>query len=351
MAEKSTADETKLPWFEHYELENFGHISSIHEMPYDYSILLENLLDPAHIPISHDRTDPTAKRELAQALEFEVKERTGRGFAGTWNNIHSPDKVAVLRFQAPCVISNNVWRKHPKDGVEEQVSSLLLCRPAGQGKSMLIARFGVQNLFKRNPLLSLFPRWVIHNRSCTVLEQDMGFLSSQNEVLSRENLPTKDLYLNIRSQDTWVLELRKWMDKVGHGLPYYWGHRTVSSAAKSALEEAAPAGLFASTSASFPSQGALSGSMFAREPTHRYYRHFVHCKSCRSGLRFFQRGRDVGLAMATLSAGLAVAVFSRSPLWRSLFVLLALVSCAASWACSRAAATLTKSFFRSHRFS
>jgi len=58
----------EIPWYEHYEREGFQDISTIHELPYDYSILLENLMDPAHIPISHDRTDQSAKRENAQAL-------------------------------------------------------------------------------------------------------------------------------------------------------------------------------------------------------------------------------------------------------------------------------------------
>lgn len=68
LADKATADTSKIPWFEHYEREGFQQISTIHELPYDYSILLENLMDPAHIPISHDRTDQSAKRENAQAL-------------------------------------------------------------------------------------------------------------------------------------------------------------------------------------------------------------------------------------------------------------------------------------------
>jgi phenylpropionate dioxygenase-like ring-hydroxylating dioxygenase large terminal subunit len=68
LGDKATADPSKLPWYEHYEREGFQHISTIHELPYDYSILLENLMDPAHIPISHDRTDQSAKRENAQAL-------------------------------------------------------------------------------------------------------------------------------------------------------------------------------------------------------------------------------------------------------------------------------------------
>jgi len=65
---EASADATKIPWYEHYAKEGFQHLDSIHELPYDYSILLENLMDPAHIPISHDRTDQSAKRENAQAL-------------------------------------------------------------------------------------------------------------------------------------------------------------------------------------------------------------------------------------------------------------------------------------------
>lgn len=68
LGDPKTADPKKLPWYEHYDREGFQHVSTIHELPYDYSILLENLMDPAHIPISHDRTDMSAKRENAQAL-------------------------------------------------------------------------------------------------------------------------------------------------------------------------------------------------------------------------------------------------------------------------------------------
>jgi hypothetical protein len=67
-SQKTPGDPKKLPWFEHFAREGFGDTSSIHELPYDYSILLENLMDPAHIPISHDRTDISAKRENAKAL-------------------------------------------------------------------------------------------------------------------------------------------------------------------------------------------------------------------------------------------------------------------------------------------
>jgi len=68
LSQKMPGDPKKLPWFEHYAREGFQHNSSIQELPYDHSVVLENLMDPAHVPISHDRTDFAAKREDASAL-------------------------------------------------------------------------------------------------------------------------------------------------------------------------------------------------------------------------------------------------------------------------------------------
>ncbi|KAL3587151.1 hypothetical protein D5086_014018 [Populus alba] len=84
MSSKSQPNINKLPWFENFARPGFKDSSAVHELPYDHSILLENLMDPAHIPISHDRTDLSAERENAQPLRFEVTERTDRGFAGWW---------------------------------------------------------------------------------------------------------------------------------------------------------------------------------------------------------------------------------------------------------------------------
>lgn len=99
MSEKNPPNVEKLPWFEHYARPGFVDNSTIHELPYDHSILLENLMDPAHVPISHDRTDWTAKREDAQPLLFTVVERNHRGFAGRWGRSRNPALMNFLRFQ------------------------------------------------------------------------------------------------------------------------------------------------------------------------------------------------------------------------------------------------------------
>ena len=47
------------------------------DLPYDHSYLVENLIDPAHIPISHDATSGGGKRENAQVRirVFHMKSR------------------------------------------------------------------------------------------------------------------------------------------------------------------------------------------------------------------------------------------------------------------------------------
>eukprot|EP01018_Ginkgo_biloba_P014645 Gb_20939 [translate_table: standard] len=342
MADRSSADPKKLPWFEHYARPGFQELSSVHELPYDHSILLENLMDPAHIPISHDRTDLSAKRENAQALAFEVTERTARGFAGRWGEASNNILPNTLRFEAPCALRNDK-EYVDKDGNKQYFSALFLCCPAGQGKSMLVVRFGgTQN----NPRLKMIPNWIVHQISSKVFEQDMGFLSSQNEFLMRKRLPTREVYISLKSCDTWVTEYRKWLDKVGHGMPYYFGHRSLSLPKNSALFETAPAGFVAATAAASPTIGAL-GTVHAPDPTNRYFRHVIHCKDCRLALKSFQTWKKILLALACLSAGSAILLSHTQ--WRVLLIVSAALSSAGVYLCSRGVNWLTTNFIRQHR--
>ncbi|KAK4374224.1 hypothetical protein RND71_004901 [Anisodus tanguticus] len=161
MSYRTPPNINKIPWFENFERKGFRDISTIHKLPYDHSILLEILMDPAHVPISHDRTDFTAKREDAGLLFFEVTERNNRGFAGWWGKEKDQGKanyiLNFLCFEAPCVLHNS--REIVDDNEEKHYfSGLFLCRPSGQGKSMLIVRFGKTR--KRTGILK-FPELVL----------------------------------------------------------------------------------------------------------------------------------------------------------------------------------------------
>uniref|UniRef100_A0A0D9VM21 Rieske domain-containing protein n=1 Tax=Leersia perrieri TaxID=77586 RepID=A0A0D9VM21_9ORYZ len=330
------------PWFEPYARTGFTDLSTIHELPYDHSILLENLMDPAHVPISHDRTDWTAKREDAQPLFFELTERTARGFAGYWGKQKKPELRNFVRFEAPCVLTNTL-EFVDKDGKEQCFSAHFLCRPAGQGKSVLLVRFGST---ARSPLMKVIPEWFFHQNACKVFEQDMGFLSSQNEVLVREKLPTKELYLNLRSSDTWVAEYRRWMDRVGDGMPYYFGHSSISPPVVPAVVEQAPAGGVAGISAAFPAKGGVGGA-HAPNPTNRYFRHVVHCKGCRETVKGYTATRNLFAAAA--AAAVAAAILAATRRWKAVLLAAAAGLAAASYGCSWVITLITTNFIRTHR--
>ncbi|KAH6804534.1 translocon at the inner envelope membrane of chloroplasts 55-II [Perilla frutescens var. frutescens] len=347
MSHKTPPNLEKIPWFENFERPGFRDISTIHELPYDHSILLENLMDPAHVPISHDRTDFTAKREDAAALFFEVTERTDRGFAGRWGrekDRSTPNYIPnFLRFEAPCVLQNN-REIIDKNGEKHYFSGLFLCRPSGQGKSMLIVRFG--NTRKPPLLLKLFPQWYLHQNASKVFEQDMGFLSSQNEILMKEKVPTRQLYINLRSSDTWVAEYRKWMDKVGHGMPYHFGHNTISLPETPAVVEHAPAGFVANFSASQPAKGGI-GSLHAPNPANRYFRHVIHCKGCMSVVKASHAWKKALSVAAVISTALAILISGRQ--WKVAALLSTSLFLAGIQICSTIIAMNTTNFIRTHR--
>ncbi|KAJ8751662.1 hypothetical protein K2173_025821 [Erythroxylum novogranatense] len=343
MSRETTPNVSKLPWFENFARPGFRDVSTIHELPYDHSILLENLMDPAHVPISHDRTDWSAKREDAQPLFFEVTERTDRGFAGWWGREKDQSRRNFLRFEAPCVLSNSLQTVDEK-GEKTYFSGLFLCRPTGQGKSMLIVRFGST---RRSTFAAKWiPEWYFHQNACKVFEQDMGFLSSQNEILMKERIPTNKLYLNLRSSDTWVAEYRKWMDKVGHGMPYHFGHTTISLPQVPAVVEHAPAGLVAGASASLPAKGGI-GAIHAPNLANRYFRHVIHCKGCSAAVKSFTIWKNTLSAIALAFTALAILASGRQ--WKAFLLISASLCLAAVYACSTAIAMNTTNFIRTHR--
>ncbi|KAF9681340.1 hypothetical protein SADUNF_Sadunf06G0215800 [Salix dunnii] len=286
----------------------FKDSSAVHELPYDHSILLENLMDPAHIPISRDRTDLSAKRENAQPLRCELNERTDRGFAGWWGGGDAETLPNFLRFEAPCVLSNNREFIDEK-GVKQYFSGLFLCRPTGQGKSMLIVRFGGTT---RPQIANWIPEWFFHQRECTVFEQDMGFLSSQNEVLMKEKVPTKKLYLNLRSSDTWH----------------------------------APAGLVAGASSSFPAKGG-TGTTHAPNLANRYFRHVIHCKGCSGALKAFNVWKK---ALSAISLALTVfAILVSGKQGKAALLVSASLCLAGVYTCSTLIKMSTTNFIRAHR--
>ncbi|KAH0461195.1 hypothetical protein IEQ34_008770 [Dendrobium chrysotoxum] len=336
MSDKTPPNLSKLPWFEHYAKPGFLDTSTIHELPYDHSILLENLMDPAHVPISHDRTDWTAKREDAQPLVMKVKERSIRGFAGQWGRSKNPAFMNSLSFRPHACFrtTSRLWTRKEFPSTSQHSSS------ADQ-----LDRESLCSLSDLEPVQGLYFLISYQNGTSTRM-LDMGFLSSQNEVLIREKVPTKELYLNLKFSDTWVMEYRKWMDRVGSGMPYYIGHETLSMPLEAAVIEQAPVGAAAAVSASMPAKGGV-GELYAPNPTNRYYRHVIHCKGCRTVVKRLEILKNV---MRLLSlAAITAAILTAERQWKVAMLALTVVLLGAAQIFSSIFDLITRNFIREHR--
>ena len=143
------------------------------ELPYDHSYLVENLADPAHIPISHDRTPGGGKRENAEAYVMEVDRQSisARGWRGRFrpeSKPDTPDAWQELLFDAPGVVR---YRGQPKGKV---FGGALHCMPRGDGRSRLLFRTYFSTDLLPRPLrllLALKPLWARQLNSCKILEQ------------------------------------------------------------------------------------------------------------------------------------------------------------------------------------
>ncbi|MBU7585495.1 MAG: Rieske 2Fe-2S domain-containing protein [Nostoc sp. TH1S01] len=189
----------------------------IRDLPYDQTYFIENIIDPAHVYISHDGI--LGKRENAQPLEIEVIDNSIQGIRSRWRGIRQPNQPWVsIDFIAPNLILY-------KFGSEEQgrfggtvLYSLPLCKDRCR---IFLRNYG--NLFPWQ--MKLMPKWLDHIRVRNlILEGDLQVVVEQKRQIERLGKNLKEIYLPLKTSDTLVIEYRKWLDQFGTGLPFYQGY-------------------------------------------------------------------------------------------------------------------------------
>lgn len=271
------------------------------DLPYDWSYLVENLIDPAHIPISHDRTPGGGKREDAEAYQMEIDEDSisSEGFTGRYRvESKAPDGPwTKVRYDAPGVVRQ--IGTHPKI----VFGAALHCMPLALGRSRLLFRA----YFGGIPwLLTLFikvkPQFLRNLNSCKVLEQDVGLITTQEDHFARHpDRSLNDDFLLLGSSDALLATYRRWMDMVGPGMPWFQGLATRSTNVANHLSsggELLPPSLH--------SAGHRASGQDAVET--RYHRHVMHCPQTRKALKRVQVLKwlclTASIGSATLTAGM-----------------------------------------------
>ena len=176
----------------------------------------------------------------------------------------------------------------------------LHCMPRGAGRSRLLfrtyysSRGGIPRWARL--LLRLKPLWARHLNSCKILEQDVALITSQEDHLARSGKSFAQSHLVVlASSDRFVLAYRRWLDAVGHGMPWAIGWDTSSHRPPAAVPHV-----------------SLPGH---RSQLSRYERHVVLSRHSRVSLKRATQVKRIALAaFATLAAGAYAAPPASLPL-------------------------------------
>lgn len=249
-------------------------IDTFRDLPYDALTLLENVLDPSHLPYTHHQS--VGNRANAGPVELDLLEQGKSGFTGVW--LEGPRQGKLGTQNTSFIAPNLMWH----DLTSKQFGrtlTVVYATPIGKGRCRLFARFP----FKFSSKIPAFaikntPRWFSHIGQNAILEDDQIFLHWQErelEAAGGSQAIDRAFYLPTKA-DTFVSALRRWVNEF----------------------EADP----------FPGQALPPGIEDKVVLMDRYRSHVQHCSSCAPALRNLQRLR-LGLAgLALLSwAGATLA--------------------------------------------
>ena len=249
-------------------------LNTFRDLPYDALTLLENVLDPSHLPFTHHNS--VGKRSNASPVELEVTSSDKSGFTGTWAD--GPRKGTLGRqnttFIAPCLM----WHELTSKQLGETIT-VVYATPMRKGECRVFARFPFKFASKLPALLiGATPQWYSHINNNAILEDDQIFLHHQERYLAQsggsENF-SQAFYLPTKA-DAFVFEYRQWLNDY-HADP-------------------------------FPGQ-TFKPALTNEQLLDRYHSHTEHCHSCSSALKNIQATKQAIVIIAII-AWVSMTIFA-----------------------------------------
>ncbi|KAF9596547.1 hypothetical protein IFM89_012278 [Coptis chinensis] len=252
------------------------------DLPYGYEVLIENLMDPAHVPYAHyGILTPNVFKMLfifhlpvvTNTLAFSTVKADREGGMPLEINITKLDKYGFLakqdngfnKFVAPCLFyyfsslssdgepskSGSIKKKTS----QKQILLVFYCIPVSPGKSRVLFSF------PRNFAVwvdQIIPRWILHIRSNLVLDSDLYLLHLEERKLTEIGHSNwqKICFVPTKSDNS-VIAFRNWLRKYS-GSQFPWGTK-------------------------------FSAEMLPTPPKEllmdRYWSHVVNCSSCSKAVK------------------------------------------------------------------
>jgi phenylpropionate dioxygenase-like ring-hydroxylating dioxygenase large terminal subunit len=280
-----------VPVIEPVETEPDGWVwmNIFRDLPYDALTLLENVLDPSHLPFTHHKS--VGNRANATPVELAVLQSDKHGFTGLW--AEGPRRGKLGSQHTTFIAPSLMWHDLTSQQFGRTITAVY-ATPIRKGECRLFARFPFKFASKIPALAIRYtPNWYSHLGQNAILEDDQIFLHWQERVLEAQGggaAFSKAFYLPTKA-DRFVFEYRQWIDQYS----------------------ADP----------FPGQ-TLPARLDRMTLLDRYHSHTEKCSSCRQALATIQKIRT-GLIVGGAIAWLLVA-------WQShwVFALLA-IALGAAW--------------------
>ncbi len=251
-------------------------LNTFRDLPYDAATLLENVLDPSHLPYTHHGN--VGKRSNASPVELEIVTSDKNGFTGTW--AEGPRKGTLGRQDTTFIAPNLMWH----DLTSKQLGrtmTVVYATPTRKGECRIFARFPFQFASKLPAFfIKATPQWYSHINNNAILEDDQVFLHHQERYLEKLGGGEKfsqAFYLPTKA-DVLVFAYRQWLNDY----------------------QADP----------FPGQ-TLSPALSAEVLLDRYHSHTEHCHSCRGAWQNIQVARTA-IAIIALLAWAGTTIFALS---------------------------------------
>lgn len=188
------ADVTAIPLHAELQSRQWRACEGYLDMDVQQDLVMENLLDPAHLPFTHEGT--LAEQADAQPISIDVLEEQPVMRASVRRHSHPLEAPGVFTFIPPCTVRMDFqqawhWRQ----------ILLFHCAPLTPLRTRLFYRMS-RNWFLGVPLLDAWVR----RRSLRILDQDVRMLTGQQKRVSQGARPWGCAV----PADAMALRYRKW---------------------------------------------------------------------------------------------------------------------------------------------
>jgi phenylpropionate dioxygenase-like ring-hydroxylating dioxygenase large terminal subunit len=186
--------------FETLDSPGMAHYIFDQAMDIPHNAMVENFLDPAHIPFTHHGT--MSVRSAAQPIRFELLPDPHAALAARAHYQYQPAMVSIAKFYSPCVVTLDMRRSM---GRGMRAYQMHFCVPSSRDRMHIFTCFASNVLgwvLRVRWALPLF-RWAAGR----VLAQDLGMLRGQQHNVARG---AAELHQPTIS-DSLTVRYRKWL--------------------------------------------------------------------------------------------------------------------------------------------